>query len=95
MSELVVDFGQLQAAIDHMAKFGQDVTEVLEDVDQAMATLRATWHGEASDAQAQSEQQWEQGAEQMKTSLEQLRKIADTARTNYTDAVNKNGQMWG
>jgi WXG100 family type VII secretion target len=92
---LVVDFGQMQAAIDHMAKFGQDVTQILEDVDQAMATLRATWHGEASDAQAQSEQQWAQGAEQMTASLAQLQKIADTARANYADAVSKNGQMWG
>jgi WXG100 family type VII secretion target len=91
---LVVDFAQLQAAINHMASFQQQVTETLEDVDQTMATLRASWHGEASDAQAHSEQQWQQGAEQMKTSLEQLRKIADAARANYLDAVSKNGQMW-
>jgi WXG100 family type VII secretion target len=95
MTMLIVDFGQMQAAIAHMAKFGQDVTEILDDVDQAMATLRATWHGDASDAQAQSEQQWEQGAEQMKASLKQLQTIAETAQKNYSDAVSKNGQMWG
>jgi WXG100 family type VII secretion target len=95
MTELVVDFAQMLAAIDHMAKFGQDVTECLEDVDQAMATLRATWHGEASDSQAQAQQQWDTGAEQMKKSLEQLKTIAQAAEKNYTDAVSKNGQMWG
>jgi len=94
MTMLVVDFSQLRAAIDHMAKFQADVAECLEDVDQTMAALRTTWHGDASDAQAQSEQQWEQGAEQMKASLQQLQKIADTARANYVDAVSKNGQMW-
>lgn len=83
------------AAIDRMQKFEQDVTEVLTDVDQAMATLRSTWHGQASDQQAQAQQQWDTGAEQMKTSLDQLKKIAQAAEKNYTDAVKKNGEMWG
>jgi WXG100 family type VII secretion target len=95
MSELVVDFAQMLAAIDRMQKFEQDVTEVLTDVDQAMATLRSTWHGQASDQQAQAQQQWDTGAEQMKTSLDQLKKIAQAAEKNYTDAVKKNGKMWG
>lgn len=95
MSELVVDFAQMLAAIDRMAKFEKDVTEVLADVDQAMATLRATWHGEASDQQAQAQQQWDTGAEQMNASLDQLKKIAQAAEKNYTDAVKKNGEMWG
>ncbi|MDT5068665.1 MAG: hypothetical protein QOK02_4820 [Mycobacterium sp.] len=94
MSELVVDFAQMLAAIDHMQKFETDVKEVLSDVGQAMATLRATWHGEASDQQAQAQQQWDTGAEQMNTSLEQLKKIAQAAEKNYTDAVKKNEQMW-
>jgi len=94
MSELVVDFAQMLAAIDRMAKFEADVKEVLSDVDQAMATLRATWHGEASDQQAQAQQQWDTGAEQMNTSLDQLKKIAQAAEKNYTDAVKKNGEMW-
>jgi WXG100 family type VII secretion target len=85
----------LQAAIDHMAKFGQEVTEVLDDVDAAVAALRSTWHGEASDQQAQAQQQWDEGAEQMKAALEQLRTIAQAAHGNYSDAVSKNGQMWG
>jgi WXG100 family type VII secretion target len=92
---LVVDFAQLQAAIDHMAKFGQEVTEVLDDVDAAMAALRSTWHGEASDQQAQAQQQWDEGADQMKAALEQLKTIAEAAHENYSDAVSKNGQMWG
>jgi WXG100 family type VII secretion target len=90
----VVDFAQMLAAIDRMQKFEQDVTEVLTDVDQAMATLRSTWHGQASDQQAQAQQQWDTGAEQMKTSLDQLKKIAQAAEKNYTEAVKKNEEMW-
>lgn len=94
MSELVVDFAKMLAAIDHMTKFEADVKEVLADVDQSMATLRATWHGEASDQQAQAQQQWDTGAEQMNTSLDQLKKIAQAAEKNYTQAVKKNAEMW-
>ncbi len=94
MPKLVVDFPELQGAIDHMAEFGRGVTEVLEEIDQAMAALRANWAGEGSEAQAESQRQWNDGAEQMKTSLEQLRKAAENAHKNYTDAVDKNGKMW-
>lgn len=94
MTKLVVDFPQLQGAIDHMAEFGREVAEVLEEIDQAVAALRANWEGQASDTQAQTQQQWEDGAEQMKKSLESLRQVADNARKNYSDAVDKNGKMW-
>jgi WXG100 family type VII secretion target len=94
MTKLVVDFPQLQGAIDHMAKFGRDVDEVLADIGHTMAALRANWEGESSEAQAASQQLWEDGAEQMKASLEQLRKVAENAHKNYTDAVDRNGKMW-
>lgn len=92
---LVVDFGQLQAAIDHMAAFGRDVTECLEDTGRTVAALRKSWHGSGSDAQAQSQQHWQDGAEQMKAALSTLQKIAETAHKNYKDAVDKNEKMWG
>ncbi len=94
MTALVVDFAALRAAISHMEEFGREVTECLDDIDQTMAALRASWHGDGSDAQAQAQQQWETGAEQMKEALGALHKVADTAHKNYSDAVSKNGQMW-
>ncbi|MCV7070150.1 WXG100 family type VII secretion target [Mycolicibacterium rufum] len=94
MSELVVDLAQLRAAITHMEDFGRDVTEILADVEHTMAALRGSWQGEGSDAQAQAQQQWDDGAEQMKQALSALQKVADAAHGNYTDAVTRNGQMW-
>ena len=94
MTTLVVDFPQLQAAVRHMEQFGGDVTQILDEIDQAVAALRNNWEGSASEAQAQAQQLWKDGAEQMTASLEQLQKVADTAYKNYTDAVNKNREMW-
>lgn len=91
---LVVDFSQLQGAVDHMAQFQREVAETLEDIEHTMATLQSSWHGEGSDSQAQAQQKWEDGAEQMKAALAQLQKVAESAHKNYTDAVTKNGEMW-
>ncbi|KMO70071.1 WXG100 family type VII secretion target [Mycobacterium sp. BK558] len=94
MTALVVDFAQLRAAITHMEDFGRDVTEILADIEHTMAALRGSWQGDGSDAQTQAQQQWDDGAEQMKEALSALQKVADAAHKNYTDAVTKNGQMW-
>ncbi|AFM19641.1 WXG100 family type VII secretion target [Mycolicibacterium chubuense NBB4] len=94
MTVLVVDFGRLRSAITHMEEFGNHVTECLEDIEQTMAALRESWHGDGSDAQAQAQRRWADGTEQMKEALSALQKIADGARANYSDAVSKNAQMW-
>jgi len=94
MTALVVDLAALRAAITHMGEFGREVTECLDDIEATMAALRGSWEGAGSDAQAQAQQQWDQGAQQMKEALSALQKVADSAHKNYTDAVAKNGQMW-
>jgi|HigsolmetaAR206D_1030411.scaffolds.fasta_scaffold03059_3 WXG100 family type VII secretion target len=92
---LVVDFSQMKIAIERMTGFQRDVERCLEDIDRAMVSLRQTWHGTASDAQAQAQSRWREGAEQMREALSQLNGIAQTARSNYADAVTKNSEMWG
>ena len=92
---LLVEFAQLQAAIDHMARYQQDVKACLEDIDQTMKRLRATWHGGASESQADAQARWDGGADQMTNALDQLRKIAQQAHENYNDAVTQNKAMWG
>lgn len=94
MTVLLVDFGQLRAAVGRMEEFAREVAECLEDIEQTMVGLRASWQGEGSDAQAQAQRQWQHGADQMQQALSALQKIADTAHGNYSDAVSKNGQMW-
>jgi WXG100 family type VII secretion target len=92
---LLVEFAQLQAAVDRMAQFGAEVESCLRDVDATMATLRATWHGDASDSQARAQANWDEGADQMNKALAQLHSIAQRAHDNYNDAVKQNKAMWG
>ena len=92
---LVAEFEQMDFVVQSMGEFQRGVTEMLEDIDNAMKALRSSWHGDGSDEQARAQQQWEDGAEQMQTSLTQLQKAVEAARKNYSDAVTKNGEMWG
>lgn len=89
-----VDPDQLTEAGDQVEAFHNKVKSILEDVEGIMTSLRASWHGEASDAQAQAQQQWKAGAEQMDQSLQALKKVLTAAQKNYSDAVQKNAQMW-
>ncbi len=90
----VVTPEELTNAADQMEAFHNKVKSVLDDVERTMTTLRASWHGSASDAQAQAQQQWKTGAEQMDESLQALKKVLEGAQKNYSDAVRNNGQMW-
>lgn len=91
---LSVDRAQLQSVADHMSAFSQVVDECLGDVEHAMGVLRASWHGDGSDAQEQAQQQWQNGADQMKAALSTLQQILQAAHENYSEAVDKNGRMW-
>lgn len=91
---LRVDRTQLQSVADHMSAFGRVVDECLEDVEHTMGVLRSSWHGDGSEAQAQAQQQWQDGAEQMRAAVSALQQILDAAHQNYSEAVEKNGRMW-
>lgn len=90
----VVTPEELTHAADQMEAFHNKVKSVLDDVERTMTMLRASWHGSASDAQVQAQQQWKTGAEQMDESLQALKKVLEGAQKNYSDAVRNNGQMW-
>ncbi|MGW4098414.1 WXG100 family type VII secretion target [Mycobacterium sp. NPDC004974] len=91
---LMVDRTHLRSVADHVAAFGRVVEECLGDVEQTMAVLRSSWHGDGSEAQAQAQQQWQDGAEKMKAAVSALQQILEAAHQNYSDAVDKNGLMW-
>lgn len=91
---LRVDGTQLQSVADHMSAFGRVVDECLEDVEHTIGALRSSWHGDGSEAQAQAQQQWQDGAEQMRAAVSALQEILDAAHKNYSEAVEKNGRLW-
>ena len=59
-----------------------------------MAALHADWEGLARDAHATSHASWRTSFGEMSTALTGLRAVGDTARSNYTAAVEANVAMW-
>ena len=53
------------------------------------------WHGDAASAQEAAQQQWDDGAQQLRDALAQLRDVAEQAHSNYSNAASTNTRMWG
>lgn len=78
-----------------MSSFHAHLETMLASVRLSVQTLGLGWHGDAASAQEAAQQQWDDGAQQLREALAQLRDIAEQAHSNYSDAVAMNTRMWG
>lgn len=90
-----MDPAALLAAADRMAEFEQRVEQTLAQLEAVEHQLGATWDGTGGKAQAAAQQQWREGAAEMRQALADLRKAAETARENYHGAAQLNTRNWG
>lgn len=90
----VVDHDALDSLIVRMEHYLVSMKGWIDDVDSRVAQVQTTWTGEAADAQQGSHQNWQQGAAEMQTALNEIRANARVAHTNYVNAVSANVQMW-
>ncbi|EFV14978.1 WXG100 family type VII secretion target [Segniliparus rugosus] len=89
-----VDLSHMQQTIDKMTQFTAQAESWCQEVDADVQSLHGTWSGEAASAQKAAHDQWVAGLNAMKADLEKLKKIAQDGHANYTDAGNKNKEMW-
>jgi WXG100 family type VII secretion target len=94
MAGFTVDLEALLTGVDQMSAFHQKLEQSLAAVEAQVAALGLSWHGEAATAQEAAQQQWNEGAEELRTPLGQLRDIAEQAHENYSNAVATNTRMW-
>ncbi len=94
MAAFSVDLEALLAGVDQMSAFHQQLEQSLATVKASVAALGLSWQGEAAGAQEAAQQQWNHGAEELRTALAQLRDIAEQAHENYSNAVATNTRMW-
>lgn len=86
--EMLVDI------VERMARFEQQLESALDDADQRVNRLHATWTGAAATEHLAAHRRWAQGAREMREALAVMRQIATVAEQNYTDAATTNAQMW-
>jgi WXG100 family type VII secretion target len=94
MAGFTVDLEALNAAIDQMSQFEKQLDQSLGRAKAAVQSLGLSWHGDAASAQQAAQEQWNNGVEELRAALGQLRDIAEQAHGNYSGAVANNFRMW-
>lgn len=94
MAAFSVDLEALLAAVDQMSHFDGQLEQSLARAKASVESLGLSWHGDAADAQQAAQTQWNDGADELRAALGQLRDIAERAHANYSGAVDVNNRMW-
>jgi WXG100 family type VII secretion target len=94
MAGFSVDLEALLAAVDQMSQFESSLELSLARAKESVDSLGLSWHGDASIAQQAAQNQWNNGAEELRAALGQLRVIAEQAHANYSGAADVNTRMW-
>jgi WXG100 family type VII secretion target len=89
-----VNDDELMAVIAAMDSCGRELADLAADVESAHVGMHSDWTGLASDAHSTSHASWRTSFTEMETTLASLRSVGDTARSNYTVAVEGNLAMW-
>ncbi|WP_232110459.1 WXG100 family type VII secretion target [Nocardia wallacei] len=89
-----VDLDLLHEAVTAMQTFGTDVETWLGEIDTHIADLHLSWDSQAAAEQRTVHDEWTAGVTEMRENLDDLRRIARQAHTNYTTAVDTNTGMW-
>ena len=94
MTAYDVDVDELMAVIVAMDSCGHELADLAADVESAHVGMHADWTGLASDSHSTSHALWRTSFTEMETALAGLRSVGDTARSNYSAAVEANLAMW-
>jgi ESAT-6 family protein len=90
----VVDLDLLADSIAELARCGDALDVLLDEVSQRVRALHVTWAGAAALAQEEAQADWEAGFRQMRDALTAMRRAAAVAEGNYGRAAATNLRMW-
>ena len=94
MAAFSVDLESLLAAVDRMSQFDGQLEQSLARAKSSVESLGLSWQGDAANAQQTAQTQWNDGADELRAALGQLRDIAERAHANYSGAADVNNRMW-
>lgn len=88
-----VELEGLLAFVGTLEAFETNAEFIAGRVDKRVAELHTAWAGAGSDAHRASHDEWMTAAMRMREAAADLRAAANTAHSNYTDAVTTNIAM--
>jgi early secretory antigenic target protein ESAT-6 len=94
MSELLVSFTQLQAAVGHIDTAVNGLHSGLSDCESAAKPLVASWNGAARDAYQQRQQRWTQAAEDLTGILTSIKQALVESTEHYQQTEKSNTNLF-
>ena len=89
-----VDLDLLDETVAELARCGDALDDLLDEVSRRVAALHLTWGGAAARAQDGAQAEWEAGFRQLRDALVSMRAAGRLAHRSYGDAAATNLRMW-
>lgn len=89
-----LDADELDDVIGYLERLEGELETTTNDLERQVARLHETWEGESAAAQRLAHREWEQGMNDMRAALAQMRSAARVAHGNYRRAADANEAMW-
>ena len=94
VSAFVADVDGLLRVVEDLTRRGDDLRDLLDEIDRSVGALHGTWSGESAEAHRVAHRTWAAGFREMQEALGLMRVAADVARDNYATAAEANSRMW-
>jgi WXG100 family type VII secretion target len=92
--QLLVNFGQLQAAAGHIDQAISALHSQLDDLESAAKPLVSTWDGDAQQAYQQRQQQWTTAAQDLTQILQNIKKALTESTQEYIQTEKSNANLF-
>lgn len=92
--DYAIDLQDLDTVIGDLERCERALETLTTEVEQQMKTLQSTWDGLSAQAQAEAQEEWDQGLVEMRVALADMRQAARVARDNYQLMITTNTELW-
>ncbi|PKW12857.1 WXG100 family type VII secretion target [Saccharopolyspora spinosa] len=95
MSEIAVNFAELQQASDDLQAAAQKIQGELDDLEGKIQKLVATWEGEAVGAYQEAQKTWDEEAARMQETAAKMGMAVGAANESFQAGEKKNAGRFG
>ncbi|GAA4844252.1 WXG100 family type VII secretion target [Saccharopolyspora rosea] len=95
MGEIKVDFGQLSQAADDLGKTASKIEQELDQLEQFLKPLIATWEGSAQEAYHRAQDEWNKAAHNMREIAAKMGMAVHAANEAFQQGEHRNAARFG
>ena len=95
MSEIKVNFEQLGQAADDLHQTSTKIQQELDQLEQFLKPLVATWEGSAQQAYQAAQDEWDKAAQNMQETTAKMGMTVNTVKERYQAGEKSNASKFG